>query len=84
MIFPTEYDLAINQIKKNRLNQGSDLGKLKDKTIFVERALMEVPETLDTMFTLRLSDSEKEEFREKKSVRWFVKEFPMFKLAQKV
>lgn len=82
-MFPDEFELVILQIRKNRNNQITKFAEMK-KTGIIERALIEMPETLNTMFTLRLNDDETEEFRTKKAVRWFAGAFPMFALAEKV
>lgn len=82
-LFPEEFALVVEQIKLNRKTQRDKFATLQ-KTVFVERALIETPETLNTMFNLRLTDKEKKEFGSKKGVRWFAKTFPMFKLAEKV
>lgn len=83
MLFPGEFKLVIEQIKMNRKKQRDKFATLK-KTVFVERALIETPQTLNSMFDLRLTDDEKIEFKSKKGVRWFANEFPMFKLAEKI
>lgn len=82
-LFPDEYSLAVKQIEQNRKNQINKFASIKGNE-FVERALIEVPETLSTMFTIRLTEDEMKEFKEKKSVHWFATEFPQFKLAEKI
>jgi len=82
-MFPGEYNLVIKQIKRNRDNQRTKFAEMK-QTGIVERALIEIPETLNTMFRLRFTENEEEEFRTKKAMRWFAKEYPMFSLAEKI
>lgn len=82
-LFPDEYNLAIKQIEYNRRDQINKFASIKGND-FVERALTEIPETLSTMFTIRLTDFQMKEFREKRSVHWFAGEFPQFKLAEKI
>lgn len=83
MMFPHEFNLVIEQIAVNRKQQADEFATLKE-TVFVERALIEVPETLSSMFDIRLAEDEKIEFRSKVGIRWFANSFPMFKLAEKI
>lgn len=82
-MFPDEFNLVIEQIKLNRKKQRDKFATLK-KTDFVERALIETPELLNSMFDLRLTDNEKIEFKSKKGIRWFAEQYPMFKIAEKI
>lgn len=82
-LFPGEYWAVIEQVKKNRDNQMNQFGSIKGND-FVERALVETPETLNAMFDLRLDDSETLEFKSKKGMRWFANAYPEFKLAEKI
>lgn len=83
MMFPGEFRLVIEQVSRNRKMQRDKFATLR-KTDFVERALIEIPQTLSSMFDLRLADDEKIEFKSKKGVRWFAGAYPMFKLAEKI
>jgi len=82
-MFPEEFCLAVRQIKRNRDNQRTKFAELK-KTDFVERGLIEVPQTLNSMFYSQLTEDEMEELRTKKGIRWFANTFPVFKLAEKI
>lgn len=82
-MFPDEFRLVIEQIKFNRKQQKDKFASMV-KTDFIERALVETPETLHAMFDIRLTDDEKLEFKSKKGVRWFAETYPMFKLAEKI
>ena len=82
-LFPDEYWLVIKQISENRKNQVNKFASIKGND-FVERALMETPETLNSMFDLRLADNEKLEFKSKKGIRWFANAYPEFRLAEKI
>lgn len=87
MLFPDEFVLTIRQVALNRKAQRDKFASLKKgkfKADFVERALVETPETLNSMFDLRLTDDEKIEFKSKRGIRWFAKEYPMFKLAERI
>lgn len=82
-LFPGEYWAVVKQVKMNRDNQQNKFGAIKGNE-FVERALVETPETLNSMFDLRLADDEKLEFKSKKGMQWFANAYSEFRLAEKI
>lgn len=82
-LFTQEYeDFKVGQKVKQNL-QATDTGVIKGDHL-VERVIAEWPETLDSIFKLRLNDKEMEWFRGKPGIRWFVRKFKIFSLVRKV
>ena len=50
----------------------------------IERKLYEIPETLFTIFLENLSVDEQTDFKSKEMARWFAKEFPLFRVPEKI
>lgn len=83
-LFPQEYEATVNFIADNRRLQENEFASLKKEQNMLERALFELPETLDTMLIKELSTDELTWFKSKTGGRWFAKSFPQFALAVKI
>lgn len=90
-LFPLEYAAATDGIKMSRELAANEYGAMADGgkigAHFVERALFEVPETLNTMFMQELSTQEIVDWKTDKThklAHWFCREFPEFSLARKI
>ncbi len=85
-IFPQEYSLFCDSVSQRKSNQHDDFGGFsKEKSMdFIERAVGEWPDTLNTMIKMKLPDDDYKWFRTKPGTRWFVKRFPEFAAVQKV
>lgn len=89
---PVEYGLFCDEQKVRRDKQATATGALvtERKThraiggSVVERLVMEIPETLDGMIKLRLTDEQWTEFTSKSGARWFARSFPHFRPIDKV
>lgn len=83
--FKDEYDLVIVQIKQYRDNQKTEWGEITDdfkKEHSLKREMFRVPETLYNLILMNLSDEEKQEMDSTEYARWFVSEFPQFKVTK--
>lgn len=82
-IYPLEYE---NFNKGMRVKQGLQKNKFSkvDGSDLVERLLFEIPETLDTLISLKLTPEELEAFRSRQGSIWFAKNFAAFRMPEKV
>lgn len=80
--FPDEFAVFKMAVREKRDLSVNPTGALK--TDFLLRALYDIPETLDDIFNLNLTDEEKGEFRTKEGARWFAKTFRAFRVIEKV
>lgn len=95
-LFADEYEACKLQVKRNRENQINDTGDMSKHTDFINRPLLEYPETLEAMFQLKFNEDERNIFynplnnKVKKlnsSIeihRWFAKKYPEFSLVKKI
>ena len=91
LAFPDEYRAVIPQIKRNRdanLKKTGDITQHR-KTVIPERPINEYPETLFTIFNMRLDEEERnwffnDEETSKKAARWFARQFPEFSRVEKI
>ena len=82
-MFPQEFEGFKVGIRQKRDKQVDKFGSFK-KTDYLQRALYEIPETLDTIFRGVLNEDEREWLRTMKAARWFTKTFKEFSLIEKV
>lgn len=86
--FPQEYELFKQAVAVKRSLQDKSTGALKGDHVLY-RPLIEYPETLYGIINLGLTAEEKKEFdASEKGVstgaRWFAKEFPDFRIVDKI
>lgn len=79
-IFSDEVAL-FNKAMQSKRQEGT--GEIQGDHV-VSRAILEVPETLNNMFIMKLTEEDREFFDTKEGVRWFAREFPIFSLVKKV
>jgi len=79
-MFPEEYQQLMAAVQDQRDNQKDDLGKTEGEHV-LKRALSTISEKLYSMITLKLSESELQEWSSLESQRWFCKEYPQFSLT---
>ncbi len=82
-IFPAEYRLAVEAVKKKRENMQTKFGEIKGNGI-VERAIAEYPETLFTSLNLQLDSDSLAYFSSKKGIRWFANKYREYSLVVKI
>jgi len=79
-LFPDEYRAVILQVKENKKKQG------KSKAESLDRALMEIPETLHAMLFNNLAAEEYQWLygNDKKGHRWLAKHYKEFTLVENI
>lgn len=82
-MFPEDWELCRQDIEYQKQNMKNDMAAL-DGTQALDRALFAVPEKLSTMIGLKLTDEERNLFKEKEYARWFADEFPQFRLTKEI
>lgn len=87
-LFPGEYKDVVDLMKQKRNQTKDEFASIRGKHSLkshgaVERALYEIPETLDGIFSLRLTEKEKEYYRSKQCARWFAGTFKEFASSPK-
>jgi hypothetical protein len=82
--FPLEYQAVVRQIKIIRNAQKNEFASIKRKDAAMERKLIEIPETLFNIFIIKLPQSFMEYYYSKPGTRWFAKEFPEFRVADRI
>lgn len=82
-LFQEEYLMLIkdNQLRRNALTQNSGEIKTAD---YMERTLMEYPETLFTMILAKLTPEDFTYFDSKPGARWYAKKYPVFLIPKSV
>lgn len=88
-LFPDEYKLVCEYLKEKRTHNKDKFASFKGKDIrktdgVVERALYEIPETLDNLFMMKLSMEDKKYYKTKECARWFANNFIEFKSGELV
>ena len=79
--FFDEYIIVIQQIKEYRDSLKDDFAKV-DGDHVLKRELFRVPEKLYTIIVKNLSDEELQMMDSKEYSKWFIKEFPQFKITK--
>lgn len=79
-MYPEEYKELMIVIQDQRDNLKDDMAEIKGHMI--KRALYTVSEKLHAMIGAKLDESEKIEWRELDTQRWFCKEFPQFRISK--
>lgn len=82
-MFPEDWELCKLDIEHQRHNMKDDMANIEG-THALKRALFAAPEKLSTMIALKLSDEERQSFKDKDNARWFADEFPQFRLTKNV
>ena len=80
---PQEYKAVKILINEQRKELRTKFAEPKGKGV-LGRKLVEIPETLFSILVMRLSLEETEYYKSKSGTRWFAKQFPEFKVAEKI
>ncbi len=82
-MFPEDWELTKPEIERMRSNLKNQFAEL-DEAKGIRRALFSVPEKLSTMIGMKLTNEERDEFRDKEAARWFADEFKQFSITKNV
>lgn len=88
-LFPSDFELFKDGVKRVRQTLKDEKWGTAEGTGSDMRALFEMPVDLSEMLIMQLSEEEMEWFKaggadRKEGARWFVKNFPAFRLAELV
>ena len=82
LTFPQEW-ARFQEAMKIKLGESKDaFGEVADSEL-IERKLFEMPETLFTILTMKLSEEDMKWFRTKEGSRWFAKQYPQFRTSSR-
>jgi hypothetical protein len=79
-MYPQEYKDLLIVIQQQKDNLKNDMAEIKGHSL--KRALYTISENLNEMIGKKLEQSDKLEWKEKDSQRWFCKEFPQFMISK--
>ena len=82
-LFPLEWEMVKQAQVKRVSNNVDEFGSFGSKDLDAH-ALSWIPLSLDTAFTLKLTEQENKWFNRKEAQIWFVPKFPAFRAAEKV
>lgn len=82
-MFPEEYQQFLVMIQSQRENLKTEYAELEGVHA-IKRGLFSIPEKLSSMIGMKLSEPERQMFKEKENARWFAKEFPQYSLTKEV
>lgn len=82
-MFPEEYRDLLIVIENQRQNLKNEYAEFEG-THAIKRALFTISEKLSQMIGMKLSEDERQMFRDKEAQRWFCKEFPQFAITKEV
>ena len=82
-MFPNEYQGLLKVIENQRQNLKTEYAELEG-THMIKRALFTVSEKLSQMIGMKLTEAERQMFKDKEAQRWFCREFPQFSLTREV
>lgn len=81
-MFPGEWAEFQLAMKEKRANASDSFGEVQGSEI-VERKMHEIPETLYTIFKMKLSEEDWKYFQSKEGTRWFAKHYPQFRTSER-
>lgn len=82
-LFPEEYKQLLKVIEYDKQNLKTEFAELKETRGGGDwRMGFEVSERLFQMIYMKLNDEERDQFKEQKNQRWFMKEFPQFRITK--
>lgn len=82
-MFPDEYRDLMTVIKHQKSNLKDDFAEFEG-THTIKRVLFTISEKLSAMIGLKLTEEERNLFKDKDAQRWFCKEFPQFSITKEV
>lgn len=82
LTFPQEWEQFNKAMKEKRANSNDDFGVVQGADI-IERKMHEIPETLYTIFKMKLNEEDWGFFQSKEGTRWFAKQFPEFRTSER-
>lgn len=82
-MFPDEYRDLLIVIENQRQNLKSEFAEMEG-THMIKRALFTISEKLSQMIGMKLTEEERNMFKDKEAQRWFCKEFPQFAVTKEI
>ena len=82
-MFPQEYKDLILVIEQQRQNLTNEYAEFEG-THTIKRALFTISEKLSQMIGMKLTEEERQMFKEKEAQRWFCKEFSQFAITKEI
>jgi nicotinamide mononucleotide adenylyltransferase len=85
-ILPDEYVSVVAAIAQNRKKLKDEWAQMKGSDM-IQRHLLEMPEMLDNLITMNLTDEELKVWnqdKEHKLRRWYAKEYPEFRVSKSI
>lgn len=79
-LFWKEYELGIKAVQQTKDMQANKFGEMNG-TDYINRALFEIPETLDNMLNKGLTIEENTYRKTKECARWFANKYKEFSLT---
>jgi hypothetical protein len=83
-LFPEEFQVFLNGNRAKISKNKDKFGSFSKNIDYFERAILEYPETLFAAFKLKFTDDDWKFLDSKQGSRWFAKQFPEFKAAEKI
>lgn len=80
--FPREWESFQSAMKVKLNDSKDDFGKVEGSDL-VDRKLFEMPETLYTILTMKLSKEDFDWFKTVEGARWFAKQYPQFRTSER-
>lgn len=85
MQYPYEYQLLCDAVDmKRKMATDPEFATMVHDKNTHNRALYEISDTLSTMLILGLSDADLVWYKTKEGARWFAREFPEFRIPNKI
>lgn len=82
-LFPGEYE-SFKKGRQVRMERQRDKFGSLTTVGFLERKILEYPETLNAILNMRLTPEELQYFISREGTIWFAKEYPQFRASEKV
>lgn len=77
-MFPEEFELVKKELAAKRTKNRDKFAAIEGTDV-LQRAIHEIPMTLETVLSTKLKDDELQWFRTIAGARWFARKFPVFK-----
>lgn len=82
-MFPEEYRDLLKVIETQRQNLKTEYAEMEG-THMIKRALFTISEKLSQMIGMKLTEAERQLFKDKEAQRWFCREFPQFSITKEI
>lgn len=82
-MFPDEYKACLDVVAYQRDHLDDEMAEVKS-THMVKRMLSTVPEKLHEMIRAKIGNENMTEFQSKETQRWFLTEYPQFRISKQI